>query len=357
MRVATFHTGGAYEASARRLVDSGRAHGVGVEVHALPDRGDWWKNVSQKPALVSRLLADGGPLVVLDADCLLHAPLAPLAGLLGRADLVIRHRPPGFGVMFNTGVTVWNNTPAARRLAARWATLTLKYGWRYETCDQPTLELAMEWAGHVEVVDLPAAYNVMRHDVVPDPVVTHRKDSRTVPGVAEKRKLLRIECGLAGRLREWAETTPALAVHLLGPDAPAVPRSPGVEAHAVGWLPTTWEPDCVWTDDPEVVAEIIRRGRGRVAFPVQAAGRRLVAAVRALPGDHDLLPATVPPRTAVAYYPTHHVRGNARMAELCSRSLWHAAANATSFRGADVYAPAARAAELRCVFPAVRAVP
>src|SRR5579885_496490 len=102
----TYTAGSPYEAEARQLAESATRFGYAVRGIAVPDQGNWWRNVGIKPTYVLEMLeAHHGPLLFLDADCLILEPLDEMLALLDHADLTVKYRPGNcLSALFNAAV-------------------------------------------------------------------------------------------------------------------------------------------------------------------------------------------------------------------------------------------------------------
>jgi hypothetical protein len=237
VRIVTFATGGVYRQRAEALAASARQHGETVEIVTLPDRGSWWANVAQKPGeLLRQRLAGGGPLLYLDSDCLIHAPLGALGQDLEGFDLVARKRPPEVKDRYNAGVLLMADNPGVLRFLEIWRDLSVCYAHRSPTADQQYMEEAVLRSG-VAVRDLHARYNAFPNDAALDTVVSHSKTSREDPALSGWRAARHLERQLCDRTFAWIKTEARPAVRLMGVAGEPIPADDhAAEVQTVGWL-------------------------------------------------------------------------------------------------------------------------
>jgi len=153
---ATFYTTPAYRADAERL---GRC----CEVFDLPftmlegeEFGSWKRNCNQKPRMLRKLRERiDGPIVWLDADCIIHD--LPAALLTARAeDAVLWSGGVSEKRYVSSQVMWWNDTANARAMIAEWAHRSVDDP---ESLADPLLKATCEaWRARADIGLLPPEY-------------------------------------------------------------------------------------------------------------------------------------------------------------------------------------------------------
>ena len=183
--VTAFTEGSAYAEEARQLAASAARFGHSVRALGMPDRGDWWRNAGGKPHRLLQVMREHErPVLFLDADCRVLAPLEEMIGLLDSADLWVKYRPQMcFTTRVNSGVLLLRNSVEVQDLVATWADLASRYAHLHRFADQGMLVEAM-WLhqNHVRMGRLPLRFHTTPDDVAEgakdDCVVFHGKASR-----------------------------------------------------------------------------------------------------------------------------------------------------------------------------------
>lgn len=163
---ATYYTDDGYQTLSRRLE---RCCGVfGLRFVALQGRehGSWRRNCNQKPRLLEALRSRlSGPIVWLDADCVIHQPPTlfqrELAcdAILWRGGRSVDKRYIGSQVMW------WNDTPDAHVMIAEWAELSRRCP---DSLADPLLkEVCDRWVDRARIQALPDGYRAVYFDATP----------------------------------------------------------------------------------------------------------------------------------------------------------------------------------------------
>lgn len=154
----TFYTDDNYKQAADRLLRSCTRFKLTARADEAPDQGTWRKNCNQKPRLLLDIWkAHDGPVVCMDADCVVHRyPI--LLTQKHQCDAILWNAgvPSRRGRYVSSGVTWWNKTEMAQRMLERWAELSLQ---RLNKIVDPLLRIVCtEMAEHATIMRLPAAY-------------------------------------------------------------------------------------------------------------------------------------------------------------------------------------------------------
>ena len=189
--VCTYTPGPPYEDEARAMVASAVRFGYRTLPIAVADQGDWWRNCSAKPSYFWQAFRQhDGPILWLDADCLILQPLDELLGMLAYADLLVKYRPGhAFSALFNTGVMLFRKTPATLHMVEEWAAESLRFGPLHRFPDQATFSQAMLHHQHdIRVLPLAEKFHTMpqvgEQRIPPGCVIFHNKISRRVRNTA-----------------------------------------------------------------------------------------------------------------------------------------------------------------------------
>ena len=153
---ATFYTTPEYQEDAARLGRCCRAFGLPFTMVEGEELGSWKRNCNQKPRLLQRLRnAISGPIVWLDADCVIHRP--PTVLLIDRPeDAVLWQGGLGAKPYVSSQVMWWNDTAAARAMIADWAQRSVD---NPESLADPLLKATCDaWRGSANVGTLPPEY-------------------------------------------------------------------------------------------------------------------------------------------------------------------------------------------------------
>ena len=153
---ATFYTTPEYRDDAERLGECCRFFGLRFTMIEGEELGSWKRNCNQKPRLLARLRhAVGGPIVWLDADCVIHhRPDALLAervedAVLWQGGISEKH-------YVSSQVMWWNDTPAARGMIDDWSRRSVD---NPESLADPLLKATCDaWRGQARVGVLPLEY-------------------------------------------------------------------------------------------------------------------------------------------------------------------------------------------------------
>lgn len=182
--VTVFTEGTPYADDAAALARSAQAFGYAVRSVGMPDAGSWWANVAGKPqSLYDVMRSHDGPVLFLDADCRVVAPLDGLAEVVQRCDVAAVRRPANcFTARINSGVVLFNATDAARAVAREWAERASRYARFHRFGDQGALGEALAAARPAARFQaLPSGWNTDAIDGKPasDCAIMHLKRSRT----------------------------------------------------------------------------------------------------------------------------------------------------------------------------------
>ena len=183
--VCKYAAGSRYAADARELVTSAQRFGYAVRAIEVADQGDWWRNCANKPRfLLDACRQHEGPLLCLDADCRVLAPLDALLARLEHADLVVRHRPQCcFTARFNAAVLLLRKSPATLSVLQTWAEHGERYGQLHRFVEQGAFAEGVLLAQQrIRVEQLEPRYHTMHavDDGPPpaDAAIIHLKASR-----------------------------------------------------------------------------------------------------------------------------------------------------------------------------------
>jgi hypothetical protein len=187
---ATFYTTAAYREDAERLGRCCRFFGLPFTLVQGEEFGSWKRNCNQKPRLLERLRsAISGPIVWLDADCVIHH--APSA--------LLRERPED-AVLWEGGISTkdyvssqvmwWNDTATAKGMIADWAQRSVDDP---ESLADPLLRATCDaWRGRADVGVLPAEYGkpywMPVAGVAPQDIVISSNERRCVHSDATPRQ-------------------------------------------------------------------------------------------------------------------------------------------------------------------------
>ncbi len=153
---ATFYTTPAYREDAERLGHCCRVFGLPFTLVQGQEFGSWKRNCNQKPRLLERLRSTvSGPIVWLDADCVIHHLPSAL----------LQERPED-AVLWNGGISAkpyissqvmwWNDTATARAMIADWSQRSVD---NPESLADPLLKATCDaWRGKANVGVLPSEY-------------------------------------------------------------------------------------------------------------------------------------------------------------------------------------------------------
>jgi len=178
--------GSPYELEAQELGATARQFGYPFQAVAVPDQGNWWKNVGIKPQIVLDLMKQhDGPLLALDADCRILRPLDEMLALLDRADVAVKCRPDScFSALFNAAVLLLRRTPATLALVETWAQRGQQYAYLHRFAEQGAFsEAVMLVQNVIRLVPLEERFHAFApfddpETAPPDCVIFHRKSSR-----------------------------------------------------------------------------------------------------------------------------------------------------------------------------------
>lgn len=326
MLVITYYTPGPYAEAARRLVASGQRHGVKVVATGTPDLGAWWRNVALKPGLISAALLENQPVLYLDADCEIVAPLGAMEVPNAMVGVFMRRRGAPDAEP-NAGVMLLLPGQDTERFVHTWDNLAREKCHRYETGDQ-ALILEAARLTDTRIGDLPDAYNAMPADDRAGALIVHNKASRDDPALSSWKTARRLERLLVRRTAQLVSTRTAETVRLVGTSAShTLGRSPVFETHSVGWAA---DGVVSWVDS---FADLRPNPKGRLTVaPTAVAGLTTVDAMRYYykPKPHA---GEVPPGVAL-YYPTASPRPDSDGEELSGAGSWGAAVHCAALRGA-----------------------
>jgi hypothetical protein len=189
--VCTYTEGSPYEAEARQLAESAVRFGYTVRGIAVPDQGDWWRNVGIKPSYVLEMLeSHHGPLLFLDADCLILEPLDELVALLNEGDLAVKYRPGNcLSALFNAAVLLARRTPATLTAVKTWAERGRDFAHLHRFSEQGAFaEGIIAAQAQLRFVPLPDRFHMFPVKGVGGPppgcVILHNKTSNRVRSTA-----------------------------------------------------------------------------------------------------------------------------------------------------------------------------
>lgn len=156
MTFATFYTTDAYLRDAERLQRCCGVFGLAFTAVRGEEFGSWKRNCNQKPRLLDAMRrAIAGPIVWLDADCVIHH--RPSALLQERGDDAVLWQGGLSETRYvSSQVTWWNDTEAARAMIADWARRSREDP---ESLADPLLKATCEaWRGRAAIGVLPPEY-------------------------------------------------------------------------------------------------------------------------------------------------------------------------------------------------------
>lgn len=189
--VCTYTAGSPYEAEARQLAESAARFGYPVRGIAVPEQGDWWRNVGIKPSYVLEMLeSHHGPLLFLDADCLILQPLDEMLALLDHADLTVKYRPGNcLSALFNAAVLLARRTPATLQVVKTWAQRGRDFAHLHRFSEQGAFAEGMIHAqSELRFVPLPERFHMFPQPGIGGPppgcVILHNKTSNRVRNTA-----------------------------------------------------------------------------------------------------------------------------------------------------------------------------
>jgi len=182
--VTVYTEGTPYADDAAALARSAQAFGYDVRCVGMPDEGDWYANVAGKPqALCEAMRGHDGPVLFVDADCRVMAPLDGADALMDRCDVAAVRRPDHcFTGRINSGVVLFNATDAARSVAREWARRARRYARFHRFGDQGALGEALALARpRARFAPLPPEWNADAVEGKPPPgcTIVHLKRSRS----------------------------------------------------------------------------------------------------------------------------------------------------------------------------------
>lgn len=185
--VCTYTANSPYEAEARQLAESAAQFGYSVRGIAVPEQGDWWRNVGIKPSYVLEALeSHHGPLLFLDADCLILEPLDELLALLDVADLSVKYRPGNcLSALFNAAVLLARRTPATLQVVKTWAERGRDFAHLHRFSEQGAFAEGMIYAQRdLRFAPLPERFHMFPQPGIGGPppgcVILHNKTSNKV---------------------------------------------------------------------------------------------------------------------------------------------------------------------------------
>jgi hypothetical protein len=154
---ATFYTDDRYRALARRLARCCVVFGLRFLAIQGQDHGSWRRNCNQKPRLLELLRSRvPGPIVWLDADCVIHQPPTLFQGDLSCDAVLWRGGRSGDKRYIGSQVMLWNDTPRARAMIATWAELSCS---RPDSLADPLLKQVCDvWVDRARIDPLPDTY-------------------------------------------------------------------------------------------------------------------------------------------------------------------------------------------------------
>ncbi len=225
----TYTAGSPYEKEAHQLAASAARFGYAVRGIAVPEQGDWWRNVGMKPSYVLELLeSHPGPLLFLDADCVILEPLEEMLSLLEVADLTVKYRPGNcLSALFNAAVLLAVRTPATLQVVKTWAERGRDYAHLHRFSEQGAFAEGMLYAqSELRFAPLPEKFHMFpirgTGEAPPGCVILHNKTSNQVRSTALPTAPPAQVCRLAGD------------AHLvsIGPTDPMKPQGLPMSGHA-----------------------------------------------------------------------------------------------------------------------------
>jgi hypothetical protein len=188
---ASFYTNSDYRKDCERLERCCRHFGLPFMAIEGEELGGWKRNCNQKPRLLQRLRESvAGPIVWLDADCIIHR--RPQSLLEPRTDdAVLWQGGISDKHYVSSQVMWWGDTPVARAMIAEWAERSRD---NPESLADPLLKATCEsWRGRAKVAVLPAAYLKPYwkpvDGVAPDDIVISGNERRAVHPDATPRQI------------------------------------------------------------------------------------------------------------------------------------------------------------------------
>ncbi|MBX7073287.1 MAG: hypothetical protein K1X71_09075 [Pirellulales bacterium] len=189
--VCTYTAGSPYEAEARQLAETAAQFGYPMRAIAVPEQGDWWRNVGIKPSYVLEMLeSHHGPLLFLDADCLILQPLDELLAMLDHCDLTVKYRPGNcLSALFNAAVLLVRRTPATTTVIRTWAERGRDYAHLHRFSEQGCFAEGMLYAQReLRFAPLPEKFHMFPAKPAggspPGCVILHNKTSNKVRSTA-----------------------------------------------------------------------------------------------------------------------------------------------------------------------------
>lgn len=156
------------------------------------NNGSWLKNVIVKPSFILRCLDQFGPIIWIDADAVIRQRLSLLENEWTNFDFACFKESK---TNFNSSVTFWKDTTAARRLLIEWLDRSNSdpEGWPATHRFSPQHHLADAWQtvheqGHpISTLWLPQGYFRRFDDPEEiEPIVEHYQASRKMRGYFAK---------------------------------------------------------------------------------------------------------------------------------------------------------------------------
>lgn len=184
INIITFYSNDEYKVLAEKLQESGKKFGHYVDIIQVKNEKQWGSAVCRKPLLINeRYCKFGSPLLYLDADCEIVAPLDKLIYLINENDLCIRER--NLKDKYNLGVMGFGtNEKKLRPLLLEWHRITHKTFGMTQTVDQKPLQSLLGGAHKkIKVHKLAPYYNFLPDDILSynkdKAVILHHKESKT----------------------------------------------------------------------------------------------------------------------------------------------------------------------------------
>lgn len=153
---ATFYTSAAYRQDAERLGRCCLHFGLPFRSVQGEELGSWRRNCNQKPRLLAALRrAIAGPIVWLDADCVIHSRPGELLRER-QEDAVLWQGGISETRYVSSGVMWWNDTAVAREMIEDWSQRSAA---ALESQSDPLLKATCEhFRGRAAIGVLPPAY-------------------------------------------------------------------------------------------------------------------------------------------------------------------------------------------------------
>lgn len=159
---ATFYTDDNYLEIARRLERCCDFFNLPFQLIKGVDYGSWQKNCNQKPRLLAELRADiSGPIVWMDADCVIHSKPALFSETHSCDAILWRGGQSRDKWYIGSQVMYWADSPTARSMIDTWAKLSEAHADSLadpllkQTCDQ--------WLSKASIDTLPESYRCIFH--------------------------------------------------------------------------------------------------------------------------------------------------------------------------------------------------